>query len=231
MFLSSLRTAVLFGTAASLPLWGAQIDVTATVARNPILEGTDTSVDFHVVNNSGINLVLDYALAIINGPPDIEDNIFFTSVTFPSRISINGSGDFVYGLTSVPDTPLDPPDNGLNHISFYLEMSQSDGTTPQIFSNMGTGTFFHFLLGPGSTGTLVSQTLTDLINCSANPGPFPNPCPLGPNELLYTNGIRGTPFPTVADVTVTDLPEPGAALLFGCGLGLIALGRRKLPVV
>jgi hypothetical protein len=225
---AALRFTVLFCAIAAKSASGAPIDITATVARTPILEGLDTSVDFHVINNTGLNLVLDYALAIINGPPDLEDNVFFTSVTFPARIFIGGTGDFIYGLTSVPDNPFDPPDNGLNHISFYLETSPSDGTVPQFFTDVGRGTFLHFLIGPGSTGQLVPQTLTDLNNCFNNPGAFPNPCPLGANEVLYTGGIRGTPFPTVADVTVVDLPEPRAGWLLGCGLALIAMGRRKL---
>lgn len=207
------------------------LNVVAKVQNPSILEGLDDSVTFHVTNTSGGDLILDYALAIINGPPDPEDNIFFTGVTFPTIIPDKKSGDFIYGLTSAPDDPFDPPDNGLNHISFYLGMSPSAGGTPAILNAQGLGAFLFFNNGPGSTGTLIPATLTLLQNCYNNPGAFPNPCTILPTDLLYTGEVQGQPFPTVADVTVNDLPEPAVLGMFGFGallIGLFAGLRRRL---
>lgn len=206
------------------------LNVVAKVQNPSILEGLDDSVTFHVTNNSGGDLIVDYALAIINGPPDPEDNITFTGVTFPTIIPDKKPGDFIYGLTSSRDNPFDRPDNGLNHISFYLGMSPSAGGTPAILNAQGLGTFFFFNNGPGSTGTLIPATLTLLQNCYNNPGAFPNPCTILPTDLLYTGEVQGQPFPTVADVTVYDVPEPaGLTLLAGAlALVLVWLGRGRI---
>ena len=206
--------------------WAGTLSVQVITPNPSITEGQDTSVTFRVTNTTGGDLILDYALAIINGPPSLEDNIFFKGVTFPTIIANTDTQDFVYGLTSVPDDPLDPTDDGLNHVTFYLGMSPSAGGVPQILNAQGLGAFFFFNNGPGSTGTLIPGTLTLLQNCYNNPGPLANPCNIGTN-LLYTGEIQAQAFPSVAAITVNDLPEPGSAFLLLGGLVLCGVSARK----
>jgi len=92
-------TANLFRRAMLLPLvclplltvphasWAGQLTVTPIPAAQTVVEGINTSVTFRVTNTTGQDLVLDYALAIINGPPGDSvdsDNVFFNGVTFPT---------------------------------------------------------------------------------------------------------------------------------------------------
>jgi hypothetical protein len=216
------------------PACAGTLNVTPMPPAQSVLEGANVSVDFHVFNDTGSNLILDYALTIINGPPPDAtdtDNVFFGGgQSFPTVIFNNTAGDFIYNLLD-PNDPTDGPDNGLNNISFYLGMSVWDGKgQPGIITVPGgLGMFSYNSNGVGSTGTLIPGTLGILNNCFLNPGTFPNPCPgIGANQL-YTGEFQGQPFPTVATVTVNDTPEPSTlGVVFAAMIALVCIVRRRV---
>jgi hypothetical protein len=218
--------------AIAVPACAGALTVTPE-SPDPVLEGINVSVAFHVFNTTGSDLILDYALAIINGPPGDAtdtDNVFFGGgQSFPTVILNNTGGDFKYNLLD-PNDPTDAPDNGLNNISFYLGMSVWNGVgKPGIITVPGgLGMFFYNGNGVGSTGTLQPGTLAILNNCFNNPGNFPNPCPtIGANKL-YTGEFQGQPFPAVATVTVNDLPEPSTWGVVFAGIITLACFARRI---
>jgi hypothetical protein len=212
------------------------LNVVAIPAAQSFTEGGTSSITFRATNKTGFNLVLDYALAIINGPPGFDDNVFFfPNVIFPNVILNGASGDFMYGLDNTNGDPTDVPDtpgDGLNHVSFYLGMSRWNGVGLPGIINPNIPNFGVFLVnagGVGSTGTLNPATLAKLNACTVAPGPFPNPCPLTAADLLYTGEVQGQPFPTVATVIVNDLPEPATfgSVLLGLVAGVATTLRRR----
>lgn len=229
---ASVLLVTLVGSVAVSAAW-ANLIVAPVPPSQSIIEGGSTSVSFKVFNNNstpGGSLILDYALAIINGPLG-DDELDFTSVTFPTLIPNNTTGTFTYGLAN-PNGNVGDPDNGLSHISFYIEMSLANpNTAPNVFTAIGLGVFV-FNLGPGGSQGLGPNpvTLTDLFGCYFTPGVFPNPCPaLAGAPPLYTMSFQGIPFPAVASVTVLDTPEPASIALLGTALlGLAWAVRAKL---
>jgi hypothetical protein len=199
----------------------------------PIPEGDSTQVSFDVGNPTGQLLILDYALAIINGPGG-DDLVSFSSVTWPSFIG-PGGGTFTYGITSPMDTDH-TPDDGLNTVSFYVEYSlASSATNQQYITTIGQGTFV-YNIGGGSQGTENFGTLGLLLNCASKPGPLPNPCNVW-NNLLFdgqngaTVAYQGFPQPANAFVDVLDTPEPSTLLMLGSSLlGVGSFMRKRLSV-
>ena len=187
----------------------------------PIPEGDSTSVGFTLSNPTNFPLILDYALAIINGPGG-DDLVSFAGVTWPSFLTPKGNGTFTYYIDSPPDDD-GKPDDGLNTVSFYVAYSLATSLpNPQYTTTLGLGLFV-YNIGGGSQGTMNLNTLALLNNCTANPGPLPNPCNIG-NNLLFDgpNGTtveyQGVPQPQYAYVDVYDTPEPSTLLLLGSGL-------------
>jgi len=209
---------------------GGALLVAPLQASQTVLEGIDTSVTFRVTNNTGQDLVLDYALTIIQGPPfdkkdpDGGDNVFFKSVTFPTVIKNGDFGDFIYGLRD-PNDPFDGPDDGLNNITFQVGMSPWDEKgTPAINTAVGLGNFIFDTNGVGSTGALNAGVLAQLEACDAAPATSPNPCT---NGDLYGGEFHGQPFPALATVNVVDVPEPASfEYLLIAASGLVGIGRR-----
>ena len=189
-----------------------------------------TIVTFSVFNNSPTPMILDYALEAISGPAEKDDQVINNGfVQFSTFILGFGTGTYSFGVYNPNGDPTDCCDSGVNNISFEIEMSPMaiQPSVGSIMSN-GYGTFV-FPTNGQSTGTFNPNTYADLLNCFNNPGNNPNnPCPAAMTETLYSNGIRGTPFPALTQVVVSDTPEPATWWSMGLGGAVLAvLGRPR----
>lgn len=219
----------------SSPLWADMTVPVTVISPPPFLEspGATAVVEFDVHNTTGQTLALDWALAVIYGPPDLDDNVFFDSVTFPTGIPAGKTGEFLYTVDNTFGDPTDNdgPGGGTNFVTFQVGLSPAaGGCVPQNLTAPAPGlVFFNSTCPPAGAGP-DAAVMTKLENCFANPGPFPNPCPIGPGDNLFTGEYHGDPNPAIGIVTVTDTPEP-STLLGGVGCALILTGatwrRRK----
>jgi hypothetical protein len=152
----------------------------------------------------------------------------FSASTF---INPGGTGTYSYQVWNPLGNPTaDCCDNGLNPISFFIEMSPM---LTQPNQAVLTGTNFGFFVFPttgSSTGTENGATLTALQNCNTAAGctAVANNIGTGNLALLFSNGVLGNPYPAVTSVTVNDTPEPGTWWLFASGCLLLAASRRLL---
>jgi hypothetical protein len=199
------------------------MSVPPSFVENP--NGT-ANVIFNVTNNSPCLMVLDYALTVIYGPPDIDDNVFFNGQTFNTVWQPKQTLPMIYNVINTFGDPItDCCDDGLNLIAFKIELSPATPSSTNQFITVPApyGTYIYPATS-SSTGTFNPAIQAMLLACFNNPAPLPDPCPTTPTQLLFSNGVQGMPFPAYARVTVTDVPDPSTLILSGAGLvGL--LGR------
>ena len=206
--------------------------VTFATAAPPLFvenpNGT-SNVTFTVRNGSDCAMVLDYALTVIYGPPDPDDNVFFNGQTFNTVWQPGQTLPMVYNVINTFGDPItDCCDDGVNFITFKIELSPSNGGPNQFITVPAPYGTYIYPASSSSTGTLNPAIQAMLLACFNNPAPFPDPCPMLPTDLLYTTGVQGVPFPAITTVTVTDLPEPSTLILSGAGLiGLLGRWRRR----
>jgi PEP-CTERM motif len=175
-------------------------------------------------------MVLDYALTVIYGPNDIDDNVFFNGQTFNTVWQPGQTLPMVYNVINTFGDPItDCCDDGLNFITFKIELSPATpGSTNQFITVPAPYGTYIFPATSSSGGMFVPAVQAMLLNCFNNPAPFPDPCPTLPTQLLFTTGIQGQPFPAIATVNVLDLPEPSTLILSGAGLvGLLGRSWRR----
>ena len=219
--------------------FAAQIVLTVTPpAPQTFVEQTTnplTFVTFRVTNNDPVNTyILDYAAEIITWPADIDDQVwnngFVSAATYilpatPANVLTGANvGLYTFGVYNPFGDPItDCCDNGLNPISFVIEMSllATFPNAANIATNAGYGQFV-FQTGGSSTGTEDPVELNLLQNCLAN-----NNCPAAiAHGPLFNNGIDGLPDPALTSVTVLDTPEPATWCFIIGGCAVLAL--RKL---
>lgn len=219
---------------------GQLIAISCTGAQS-IPEGATTLVSFKVKNNSGMNLILDYAFAsIVHGPPDTDDFINFSGVngigglpgglaSVPLFLPIGGMGVFTYSVTSPADSGDENGDHGLDPVSFSVEYSPGTIVGAPAFIPGGGGALV--FVANANSGAINLAVLAQLLNFVNNPPGcamnFQPPCQPDPPLLLYANGITAGPVATSVDVF--DIPEPSTILLSATGLlGLIGSVRRRI---
>jgi hypothetical protein len=219
----AISWAIVLGKAPSAP--AVPLEVSAP-ANSQILEGGTTTLTFKVKNNSGVDLVLDFAAAIITPPAPVDntDLINFSGnngdkglVSAPGIIKNGQTGSFVYSVTS--PGPIDPGDFGINRVDFYIEMSKLNIPPPApILFPIDLGVIFVDLTLPGTTPDPV--VLGGLL---ATPPVIP---PFG--TFLYPgapNVVDGQPYPATTFVTVQDSPEPSTLVLATGAFALAFLYR------
>jgi len=195
--------------------------------------GGPAIIDFRVMNNSGVILILDYAFcSISHGPPDPDDFANFTGnngsggllggdlIIAPGQI-----GHYTYSFSSPPDAPADAGDEnadfGRDPVFFALEMSPLGNHTPPPINRISSAIGFVAWVDQGAYNAPNPVALNALFNLQ-NPQP----------NLLYQNGIigmdsDGNPF-GLSLVQVNDTPEPVSSLLIGTGLvSLAGVLRRR----
>lgn len=203
------------------------------ITNTTFLETGTGSVSFTVKNNTGVPLILDYALAIIVPTnPDPDDLASFTGVTADTGIAVGGTDTFTYRLNDQHPDVTDP-DPGLNHVFFWVEFADATGCgpnpTPRITVN-ALGTFVFPAPSCTPTHVLDPAVLAALTACFNNPAPTVPGCQ--PTAALYTNIRTFSPpapkqFPATANAVLTDIPEPATLSLLGLAmLGLFAATRR-----
>ena len=210
---------------------GSVMVTSATAAPPGFVENPNgtSDVTFTVYNGSDCAMVLDYALTVIYGPPDPDDNVFFNGQTFNTVWQPGQTQPMTYNVINTKGDPItDCCDNGVNFITFKIELSPSNGGPNQFIPVPAPYGVYVYPALSSSTGTVDPAVFTMLMNCFNNPAPFPDPCPTTPNQLLYTTGVQGVPFPAITAVTVTDVPEPSTLILSGTGLiGLLGRWRKR----
>jgi len=195
---------------------------TSITAPSDVLEGTlNIPVTVSVTNNTGLPLILDLAVAIINPlGPDFSDIIQFSGPNggnglqgFPATLAIGATGNFVYSVDA-PNPPLGT-DFGVNNFSFWVEYSAIQGiaNVPNINLN-GPGIL---IVGGQVSGILDPAVLATLGNCIAAPATC-----VGPVNFLYPPSLNGgnPAFGGFAStfITVHDVPEPSTLALLTIGL-------------
>ncbi len=211
--------------------WATPINNTANLSV--AAEGTDFleffgsgNVTFTVTNNTGVPLILDYALAIIvQTGGDDDDLVNFGGVTADTQIAAprGSTGQFKYNIINPQGDPFEPEDNGKDNVYFWVEYSDSTGCTANptpVINVRGRGVFdFPGPICPNAT--VDANVLAGLTACLNNPNPTAAAC--APNMALYSNSFSPplNQFPSVAPVTVTDVPEPATFFCGLCAFGLI----------
>jgi hypothetical protein len=213
----------------------------------PIGEGTvGSQILFQVHNNTANTLILDYALAVItHGGPDTDDFINFSGAggsngltSAPLFIGPQGFGIFQYSVDSPADAETPPVDNGVDPISFSIEMSPLPCNPANLPApnNISSQIGFVAVLSPcaGFSGSPTAAVLAQL-QLFQNPcvAPACNPAAPPQANLLYQNvgallgisTVTGT-APTISTVTVIDTPEPSAWLTGITGLLILVLWSR-----
>lgn len=220
---------------------GQLIAISCTGGQS-IPEGPATTlVSFTVKNNSGMNLILDYAFAsIAHGGPDPTDLIHFSGLngsgglpgglgSVPLFLPIGGMGVFTYSVTSPPEIDDNPSDFGINPVTFSVEYSPGTLVGVPVFIPGGNGALV--FVANSNSGAINPAVLAQLLNFVNNPPGcamnFQPPCQPDPPLLLYANGITAGPVSTSVDVF--DIPEPSTLLLGATGLlGLLGRARRRI---
>jgi hypothetical protein len=218
---------------------GVMFAAPLTVVPGPgqnIVEGPNAggNVTFTVTNPNPGTYVLDYALAIINGPAG-DDLLTLNGVNFPTLFPQNVPETFTYPVLN-PNGDVGDPDNGLNTVSFYIEASPATpGSVPQFLQVKGLG-FFVFLSTAGSLATgPTAQTLADLTACTVAPGALPDPCPAvkaDPDLYVLAGQTARGPNPSSTTVNLLDngnqaAPEPATAGPIATGLLLLGWAFRR----
>ena len=230
LLLSSLFAGVAFASAI--------LTVTAPAAQTFVEQTTNplTTVTFTVTNNSATQAyILDFAAEIIAPVPGDPDDVVSNNGVFSASTFINplGTGTYSYQVWNPLGNPGDCCDNGLNPISFFIEMSPMNTQPNQAVltsTNLGFFGFFVFPTTGSSTGTENGNTLTALQNCNTAAGctAVANNIGTGNLGLLFSNGVLGNPYPAVTSVTVNDTPELGTWWLFASGCALLAASGKVL---
>jgi hypothetical protein len=232
------------------PLWGGPIppcvdgntagQLCVSPSSASMWEGTGgVSLPFTVTNNTGVTLILDYAMWTVKaGPPDTSDRAFFSSLAGAPTYLYNGqTGVFDFILYSPGDPTCTPTDCdfGVNPVTFSVEMSPGvPGTLPPtpIISSANNPVVWVTFVSPWS-GNWNGAAFNDLLN-GQDPQLDPNLQPPA-SDLLYSNGILGLSTVdgsthAVGSVTVYDAPEPSSALMLGTALALLGcVWRRRHP--
>src|SRR5581483_926070 len=154
--------ALLFVVCVGGSCWAAAINNTpnlpVTAQGTSFIErfGSGDAV-FKVTNNTGVPLILDYALAIIvQTGGDADDLVQFGGVTADTEIGIGGMGTFAYHIINPNGNPFEPEDNGRDNVYFWVEFSDATGFSPNptpVINVKGQGLFFFAgPIGPGAPG-------------------------------------------------------------------------------
>ncbi len=242
-FCSSILAMVIAWPALAIPINHTPKLPIISFTNTTFLETDTGSVSFTVMNNVGVSLILDYALAIIvpvsGGLDDIAN---FTGVTANTEIAPGKPDTFTYGLND-PNGDVTDPDPGKNLVFFWVEFADAKGCgpnpTPTITVNK-LGTFVFPAPKCTPPHVLDPTVLAALTACFNNPAPTVAGCqPKGALYTMYADGkplktysppLRIGQFPAVATAHVTDMPEPaGISLLVTGVLGVFAAARRRSP--
>lgn len=187
---------------------------------------------FTVTNNTGVPLILDYALAIIvQTGGDADDLVQFGGVTADTEIGIGGIGTYAYHIINPNGNPFEPEDNGRDNVYFWVEFSDATGFGPNptpVINVKGEGLFFFAgPMGPNAP-PLEPAVYNALTGCANDPNPTVGNC--APAMALYPNSFSPplNEFPATAEVRVFDVPEPAMFLPILGALSLLgAAGWRS----
>lgn len=203
-----------------------------------VLEGQrHIKYTFTITNNTGQNLILDFALATIDfGPPDPTDNIVFSGVNGDQGLSHAsliipkgtkkhpGKGIVRYSVYA-PGDPFEGRDFGIDPFNFWVEYStiKPPLNVPALIPARAA-----LLDTVGATaGNLDPAALATLENCVTNPVGC-----TGPSAFLYppsaNPGFQTFGGHALINVRIHDIPEPPAPALIGSAiLGLFATRARR----